>query len=154
MSDERKITEAMDAERTEIARAIWLAHGDERTPGIFDRLNQPPSVGAGMPYTHPMLRDAFKAADDLLRSVAVVKALFDVRLSARLRGDKRTTGARMGISDYSTPDLVVALHSWGDEMDRSASELLSAGQINAGGGTATVAALMKEAAARLQNHAG
>lgn len=150
MSDPDAIARAaFDAERTEIAYTIWAAmagggQGYERF--VFDKLNQPPGE-------HPVLRAAFHAADDLLRSVAVVKALFDVRLSARLRGDMRTTGARMGISDYSTPDLVVALHSWGDEMDRSASELLSAGQINAGGGTATVAALMKEAAHRLQKGA-
>lgn len=150
MDNDAILRRAYDAERTEIAFTIWAAmagggRGYERF--VFDKLNQPPGE-------HPVLRAAFHAADDLLRSVAVVKALFDVRLSARLRSDKRATGARIGISDYSLPDLVIALHSWGDEMDRSASELMMAGQINAGGGTATVAALMKEAAARLQNHAG
>lgn len=148
---EIKVRAAHHAERNEIAFVIWDATAEGEPPRktrvLFDKLNQPPGE-------HPALRRAFHAADELLRSVAVVKALFDVRLTARLRSDKRTTGARIGISDYSTPDLVVALHSWGDEMDRSASELMMAGQINAGGGTATVAALMKEAAARLQNHAG
>lgn len=146
MSDPDAIARAaFDAERTEIAFTIWSADGGGRA--LFDKLNQPSG-------THPLLLNAFKAADDLLRSVAVVKALFDVRLSARLRGNMRTTGARLGISGYSLPDLIVALQSWGDEMDRSASELLNAGEINAGGGTATVAALMKEAAHRLQSHAG
>lgn len=144
---EAEILAAHHAERDNIAFAIWRTHRDADRPGqtraLFDRLNQPSG-------THPMLRDAFSAADDLLRSVAVVKALFDVRLTARLKGDTRTTGARIGISGYSLPDLILALRQWSAEMDRSASELMMAGQINAGGGTATVAALMAEAAARLE----
>lgn len=60
------------------------------------------------------------------------------------------TGARIGISGLTGAELIDALRYWGGEMDRSASELLSAGQLNAGGGSATVAALMTEAAARLE----
>lgn len=147
---EIKARAGYDAERTEIAYVVWSAvfggPPKANTREVFDALNNPPGE-------HPTLLASFHAADDLLRSVAVVKALFDVRLTARLRSDKRATGARIGISDYSMPDLIVALRSWGDEMDRSASELMMAGQINAGGGSATVAALMKEAADRLEKGA-
>ena len=154
MDDEAFVRAAHHAERNEIAFVIWdaTAEGEPtRQPrALFDKLNQPPGE-------HPALRRAFFAADQLLRSVAVVKALFDVRLTARLKLGQRTTGARIGVSDYSTADLIVALKGWGDEMDRSASELMMAGEISAGGGSAKVAALMKEAAARLQSgvpHAG
>ena len=148
MDDEAFVRAAHHAERNEIAFVIWdaTAEGEPtRQPrALFDKLNQPPGE-------HPALRRAFFAADQLLRSVAVVKALFDVRLNSRLRaGTESARRRREVMANYLTGDLIVALRSWGDEMDRSASELMTAGQISAGGGSATVAALMAEAADRLE----
>lgn len=149
MDNDAKIREAMDVERAEIAFVIWRnanAINAARGRKLFDALNQPPEE-------HPALASAFRAADELLRSVATLKALFDARLYARLEGDKSSTAARLGICDTNDCDLIMALRQWGGEMDRSASELLSHGQIHAGGGSATVAALMKESAARLEKAA-